>query len=106
MVVRAQPTLTPQDTVINDDGKSKHKSHTLAEWKTVLKRRGINHPWVNMAAIRGKIVIAPGNNILVLRIAPSEFSIERYQKFIEAIDRIEFLLSYKSSTGNEFYFQF
>lgn len=98
--------LTPYDIVINGDRKSKHNIQTLDDWKTVLTRLGINHPWVNMAAIRGRIVIAPGNKFLVLRMTPSEFSSERYQQFIEALDGMEFLLSYKSSTGKEFTFSF
>ena len=98
--------LTPYDIVINGDIKSKHNIRTLADWQTVLKRLGINHPWVEMTAIRRQMTIEPGGSILVLRMKPSEFSKERYQQFIEAIDGMEFLLSYKSSTGKEFIFSF
>ena len=98
--------LTPYDIIINGDIKSKHSIQTLDDWRTALKRLEINDPWVTMGAIRGQIAIEPGNKILVLRMAPSEFSRERYQQFIEAVDRMEFHLSYKSSTGEEFTLSF
>ena len=59
-------TLTPYDIVINDD-KSKHSIKTLDNWKTVLTRLGINHPWVSMAAIRkGNLAERSIKNLLKL----------------------------------------
>ena len=45
--------LTPYDIIINRDIKSKHSIQTLDDWRTALKRLGINDPWVTMGAIRG-----------------------------------------------------
>ena len=93
--------LEPYVIFLDGDIDKKYIIHSLDDWHIVLGELNIDEPWVRMLSVRpAGSKIEPGGKKLVIRMEPSEFTIDRYYKFMNARERIGLITYYSTSQGD------